>query len=81
MDGLELHGQRSETAVAGQAEGRVLLKNLAVEMNTNVRSHVFGTNLQHLEDEGKMSQFTLQRNSDYSESGAALHSFFLPEME
>lgn len=49
MDGLELHGERSEAPVAGQTESWMLFKNLPVEMDTNICSHVLRTNLQHLE--------------------------------
>lgn len=48
MDGLKLHGQSSEAAIAGQPESRVLLEDLPVEMDTNICSHVLWTNLQHL---------------------------------
>lgn len=50
MDGLELHGERSEAPVAGQTESWMLFKNLPVEMDTNICSHVLRTNLQHLEE-------------------------------
>ncbi|XP_035516034.1 potassium voltage-gated channel subfamily H member 1-like [Morone saxatilis] len=48
VDGLELHGERPQAAVAGQPERRVLLKHLPVEVDADVRSHVLRTNLQHL---------------------------------
>lgn len=56
VDGLKLHGQRSETPIAGQPESRMFFKNLPVEMNTNICSHVLRTNLQHLEEERKELQ-------------------------
>ena len=49
VDGLELHGQRAEAPVAGQPEGRVLLEDLAVQMDTDVRPHVLRADLQYLE--------------------------------
>lgn len=53
VDGLELHGQSSEAAVAGQTESWVLFENLPVEMDADVRPHVLWTNLQHLETEDR----------------------------
>lgn len=53
VDGLELHGQSSEAAVAGQTERWMLFENLPVEMDADVRPHVLWTNLQHLETEDR----------------------------
>lgn len=53
MDGLELHGQRSQAPVAGQPERRVLFEDFAVEVNTDVGSHVLGANLQNLRREAE----------------------------
>lgn len=44
MSGLKLHGQRAKAAVAGQAERRVVVEDLPVEVDADVRPHVFGTN-------------------------------------
>lgn len=40
MDGLELHGQGSQAAVAGQPERGVLVENLPVQVHTDVCPHV-----------------------------------------
>lgn len=47
--GLEIHSQRAQAAIAGQPEGRVVVKHLPVEVDTDVRTHVFGTYGQHLQ--------------------------------
>ena len=46
--GLELHGQRAQAAVAGQPEGQVVVEHLAVQVDTDVRPHIFGTNGENL---------------------------------
>lgn len=45
---LELHGKGPQAAIAGQSEGRVLLEHLAVQVHTDVSSHVLGADLQNL---------------------------------
>lgn len=40
MDGLELHGQGAQAAVAGQPEGGVLVEHFAVQVHADVCSHV-----------------------------------------
>lgn len=50
---LELHGQSPQTAVAGQPESRVLLEHLAVQVHTDVGSHVLGADLQDLAGAGR----------------------------
>lgn len=55
VDSLELHGQGAETAVAGQPEGRVLLENLTIEMDADIRSHVFGAYLQDLKQRERLT--------------------------
>lgn len=45
---LELHGQRPQTAIAGQPEGRVFLEHFPIEVHADVGSHVLGADLQHL---------------------------------
>lgn len=49
MDSLELHGQGTQAAVTGQPEGRVFLEHLPVQVHTDVRPHVLGTNLEYLQ--------------------------------
>jgi len=44
----EAHGQRSEAAVVGTTEGRVLLEHSAVQMYTDVRSRSRRTIAQYL---------------------------------
>lgn len=58
VNGLKLHGKRSQTPVAGQSESRMLFEHLPVEMNADVRSHVFGANLQHLQRNFKTIKYT-----------------------
>ena len=36
----EVHGQGSEAAVAGQPEGRMLVEDLPVQVDADVRLHV-----------------------------------------
>lgn len=45
----EVHGQRSEAAVAGQPEGRMFVEDLSVEVDANVGLHVLRAVIQHLD--------------------------------
>ena len=45
----EVHGEGPEAAVAGQAERRVLVEDLSVQVHANVGLHVLGAVVQHLE--------------------------------
>lgn len=54
VGGLKLHGQGAKAAVAGQAEGRVVVEDLPVEVDADVRPHVFGTNGEDLSREGDL---------------------------
>lgn len=54
VSGLKLHGQGAQAAVAGQAEGRVVVEDLPVEVDADVRPHVFGTNGEDLSGEGDL---------------------------
>lgn len=47
--GLKLHGQRAQAAVTGQAKRWVVVEYLPVQVDADVRSHVFGTDGENLE--------------------------------
>lgn len=44
----EVHGERSEAPVGGQAEGGVLVEDLPVQVDAYIRFHILGTVIQHL---------------------------------
>lgn len=52
---LELHGQGPQAAIASQPEGGVFLEYFAVQVHTNVSSHVLGADLQDLARQGRDS--------------------------
>lgn len=44
----KVHGHGAEAAVTGQPKGRMLVEDLPIQVNANVRSHVLRTVAEHL---------------------------------
>lgn len=72
---LELHGQGPQAAIAGQSEGGVFFEHFAIQVNTNVGSHVLGADLQDLARQGRDNVRSIpQPPSLHTPGEARLHS-------